>query len=868
MIKAKSLLGEDFDFNQAQELKNKKILNKLNLQGGEAFTDSDEKTTKKILSSKNIDLKSKMEIILQKVEEVLGHYKDSTQVIRSREELHSYIDEALKNDIIAIDTETDNSLDPLTCKLMGGCIYTPGQKNAYIPVNHTDLQGNRLEWQLTEEDIKEEFERLNGTKILTHNGKFDYQVLKCTCGWEMPVYWDTHIGAKNLNSKEKASLKELYVSKVEASQERYSIEGLFENLPYNYFDPALFALYAATDAYMTYRLYEYQMDIYNRPENISLKNCVLNVEMPVLIPTAEMELNGVRVDLEYDKRLSVKYHQKLDALDARIQQQLQGYDQQICAWRLTPEANEHPVSGRSKTVNGITYRYESAGHWCEAQGGRQLSPAEVEALGLKESRQKSKNEQLENPVNLASPTQLAILLYDVFKLKSPTRAKPRDTSEEALSQLKHPLCELVSQRRVLMKLIRTYIDKIPECISPKDGRVHTHFNQTGTETGRFSSSDPINLQNIPSHEKSIRLIFTASPGYVMVGSDFSSQEPRLLATYSQDVHMQQAFRDGKDLYAIVASKVYNNRYEDNLQTHEDGSEFPEGKERRSTCKSILLGIMYGRGVASIAEQIGKSTQEAQGILDKFYNDFPSVKQWTERTQAEAHRVGYVEDLWGRRRQLPNILLPRYEIKDLKATTNARFNPLLNVPDRVETRSNPLVDKYTKALQGEISLRDFYKLKDEAQTHSIEIKGNTELIAEAERQSINARIQGGAASMSKRAMAMIYRDPEMRRLGFKLLIMVHDELIGECPKENAETVKKRLAEIMSDAGKPQVTLPMVCDALTFSRWYADEYSAMLIKEYKSYKAQGMEEENILQKLQQDHCEIAPDELRKYLAGDIS
>ena len=185
------------------------------------------KEVKKIIASKKLPVEEKLMLVKAEVNRILGKYKDDTVLIKTKTELKQYIDKALENKIIAIDTETNNSLDPITCKLMGPCIYTPGLKNAYIPVNHVDLKtGERLDWQLTEQDIYEEFKRLDGIEIITHNGKFDYEVLYCTIGWKMPVTWDTMIAARLLDENEKASLKEQYRTKMDPSQEKYDIEHL------------------------------------------------------------------------------------------------------------------------------------------------------------------------------------------------------------------------------------------------------------------------------------------------------------------------------------------------------------------------------------------------------------------------------------------------------------------------------------------------------------------------------------------------------------------------------------------------------------------------------------------------------------------
>lgn len=468
-----SLWGEEFVVQDTPKV-TKKIIQKIKTPKSPITSE------KRVVSSKNLNIKDRLELIRGEVHRILGVYKDKTQTIFSRDELHSYIDVAISNGYIAIDTETNNTLQPVGCKLMGACIYTPSCKNAYIPVNHVNVDtGERLSNQLTENDIFEEFSRLSDNKvnIITHNGKFDYQVLKYTCGWRMPLYWDTMIGARILNENEKASLKTQYISKIDPSIEKYSIEHLFEKVQYSVVDPELFALYAATDSYMTYRLYEYQLKEFERPDNSKLYNLFMNIEMPDIEVFAEMEYTGVELCIPYADRLNAKYGKMLEAINDKIAIEFGKYYTTISSWRKSPEANYHPP--------------------------KKGKEGEVE---------KSLNEKLENPINTSSPLQMAIFLYDVLKLPPVDKKSPRGTGEEILKQLKLPLCDLILEKRGLEKLISTYIDALPKNVNPVDGRVHTQYNPIGAGTGRVSSDNP-NLQNIPSKNRELRLLFKASETY-------------------------------------------------------------------------------------------------------------------------------------------------------------------------------------------------------------------------------------------------------------------------------------------------------------------------------------------------------------------
>lgn len=460
-----NLWGDEFVVESSIE-KSKKALDKVN---------SPKKVKKK---ESKISIEEKLFHIEKSVYKILGKYADSTIVIKSKDEYDSYIDKCKTIGIVALDTETNNSLDPLTCKLMGLCLYTEGMPAAYIPVNHINKDtGERLSWQLTEEDIKEGVEKLNSVKIVTHNGKFDYKVLKCTCDCTFPIYWDSQVAARILNENEwSARLKDQYVMKIDPTEEKYSIDHLFEGLEYAIIDPELFALYAATDSYKTYKLYQYQFKELIKPENKRLLSLLCDVEFPIIEVVSEMELDGIALDKEYCERLSKKYHHKLDIINSELNKELENLRPQITAWKLTPYAQEKAF----RIVKG----------------------EEVQ-------NKKTRAEQLEDPPALTSPTQLAILLYDVLKVPVVDKNNPRGTGEDILKQIDLPIVKLIIEQRTLLKLLDAFIDALPKLVSERDGKIHSNFNQLGTDTGRFSCTNP-NLQQIPARNVEVRMMFCAS----------------------------------------------------------------------------------------------------------------------------------------------------------------------------------------------------------------------------------------------------------------------------------------------------------------------------------------------------------------------
>ena len=179
-----------------------------------------------------------------------------------------------------------------------------------------------------------------------------------------------------------------------------------------------------------------------------------------------------------------------------------------------------------------------------------------------------------------------------------------------------PELQLLLKYRELKKLLTTYITKMPEVVG-KDGKIHCNFNQMGTVTGRFSSSEP-NMQNIPSHNKDIRKMFRASKGNLLISCDYSQQEPRILAHLSQDERLIQSYRDGKDIYAQIASICFHKKYEDCKEFFPDGTVNKEGKRVRGIMKAIVLGIMYGKEPDSIAKDLGISKKDANETYNSFF----------------------------------------------------------------------------------------------------------------------------------------------------------------------------------------------------------------------------------------------------------
>ena len=531
------LFGADFELEITKPKSEvKKLVKKLDADS----TKPAEVNAEKMLKSKKLSLQERLAIINEKVIKTLGKQRHNTLVIRSLNDFSDYIDKAIAAGRIAVDTETNNSLDPITCKLMGLCLYVPGEKQAYIPINHIDNEtGVLLPNQLTEHDCKVQLQRIldaktalkggwvpdyegqsyaewytahvgtsttaDDIKIIMHNGKFDYKVIKCTCDIPVVPDWDTMLAAKVLDENEfSAGLKQQYISKIDPTQEKYSIDHLFENVEYAQVDPEIFALYAATDSMMTDKLYLWQRPHMEEAEaenpSLNIYKLFKEVEMPCLQVVAEMELAGINFDVEYADRLRVKYEAQLADIDNKIKVELAIIESKIEAWKKTPDAlNPAKVyvaekSKMSQEKIEATYPHLDA------------------ALNKRYKIGKAKIDQLEDPISLSSPTQLAILFYDILGLSN--KADDRSTGEEALTELskQSAIASLLLERRGVVKLLDAFINSLPKKVNPKTGKIHCSFHQYGAATGRFSSSEP-NLQQVPSHAKNIRMLFTADTTY-------------------------------------------------------------------------------------------------------------------------------------------------------------------------------------------------------------------------------------------------------------------------------------------------------------------------------------------------------------------
>lgn len=341
--------------------------------------------------------------------------------------------------------------------------------------------------------------------------------------------------------------------------------------------------------------------------------------------------------------------------------------------------------------------------------------------------------------NIASPKQVGEVLFDKLKIvekAKKTKTGQYVTSEEVLESLrhKHPVVEKILEHRGLKKLLGTYIDALPQLINPHTGRVHTSFNQTVTATGRLSSSNP-NLQNIPIRDengKEIRKAFIPDEGCLFFSADYSQIELRIMAHLSEDQNMIDAFRSNHDIHAATAAKIYKKEIEE------------VDADMRRKAKTANFGIIYGISVFGLAERMNVDRKEAKELIEGYFETYPEVKAYMDKSVKVAQEKGYVETIFHRKRFLPDI--------------NSR---------------NAVVRGY------------------------------------AERNAINAPIQGSAADIIKVAMIRIHQRFLKEGIQAKMILQVHDELNFSVPLNEKEKVEKIVIEEMERAYPMQVPLKADC-----------------------------------------------------------
>lgn len=561
-----------------------------------------------------------------------------------------FLQNLMKQKSVCFDTET-TGLNPLTAELVGIAFSWEATKGFYVPISENKEEAQEILEQLRPFFESEEIEKIG------QNLKYDIKVLDKYDITVKGKYFDTMLAHYLINPDMRHNMDVL--SETYLNYTPVSITELIGKKGKNQLSMREVPLekqteYAVEDADITFQLAQHF-----RPELAEAKTDGLfnDIEIPLLKVLADMELEGIKLDIDFLKSLS-------EALESDIA----SLEQQI---------------------------YEDAGE----------------------------------EFNIGSPKQLGEILFDKMKLvdkPKKTKTGQYSTAEDVLSYLAkdHKIIQNVLDYRGLTKLRSTYVDALPEQVEPSTGRVHTDYMQTVAATGRLSSNNP-NLQNIPIRTERGRQVRKAfiprNEDYTLLAADYSQIELRIIAALSEEDTMIEAFKNGEDIHASTASKVFNVPIEEVT------------REQRSNAKTVNFGIIYGVSAFGLSNQTDLSRAASKELIDTYYKTYPKLRNYMSELVDFARENGYVQTVLGRRRYLKDI-----------------------------NGSNAVVR------------------------------------GAAERNAVNAPIQGSAADIIKIAMINIHNKLKEGSYKSKMLLQVHDELVFDIYKPELEALKKLIKSEMENA----------------------------------------------------------------------
>lgn len=507
------------------------------------------------------------------------------KLITNEKELLNIVNIIPKDSIVAFDTET-TGLDSLNEKIVGFSFCYEEAKSYYVPIGHFYLG---VEDQVSYDVAKKAIEILAKHKLVVHNFKYDFEIIKNNFGIELDCFADTMILAWLFESDKPVGLDKLALKYF--SHEMITFKDVVKKgEDFSNVELEEACKYAAEDAYMCLMLFvKLTKELENEKEILGLAN---TLEFPFIKVLSYMQELGIKVDID---------------LLLELKQQNKTYLDQ-----LTNEIYEY---------SGMTF-------------------------------------------NINSPKQLGEVLFNHLKL--PTGKKTQtgfSTNEQVLEGLRdaHIVVAKLLDYREAFKLQSTYIEPLLELGKlPDDNRVHTSFLQTGTATGRLSSKNP-NLQNIPVRSEAgrgIRKAFIARDGYKLLSIDYSQIELRLLAHFSGDKALCEAFNDGADIHLRTAIHIF-------------GEE--EAQNNRNIAKSINFGLLYGMGAKKLGDTLGISSKEAKGYIDRYFESFTDIKKFLNSIEEQAIEDGYVKTLLGRKRKFDfKNATPMLKASYLREAVNAVF----------------------------------------------------------------------------------------------------------------------------------------------------------------------------------------------------
>ncbi|WP_131782097.1 DNA polymerase I [Legionella gresilensis] len=555
-------------------------------------------------------------------------HQPDLNIVNTEAELNNFIKLLQSSSQIYIKTETTDP-NSIHANIVGLSLALDEQQNVYIPFLHQDPE-IKLNPHATLDSLKSILENEKVSKI-GHNLKYDYNILKNYGIHLAGIQFDTMLASYVLNSTGQHDLNTLALKYLGCNTITY--EGVVgkgvKQQQLNHVSLNKAATYAISQIITIVALHNKLNTLLESPLDTVFKD----IEMPLLQVLAEMERQGVLIDIPT----------------------LEKHGQRLKSRLITLEQEAKELAGRI--------------------------------------------------FNLNSPKQLQEILFDELNLpilaKTPT-GQP-STAESVLQELayNYKLPAIILEYRSLSKLVSTYIDALPKRVKLETMRIHTCYNQAITATGRLSSSEP-NLQNIPIRSEEGRLIrtaFIAPPQYTMLAADYSQIELRIMAHLSADPNLLKAFASGWDIHTATASEIFQVKLDDVTS------------EQRRRAKAVNFGLIYGMSAFGLAKQLGIDRQDAQFYMDRYFQRYPGVLDYMERTREQAHTQGYVETIFGRRLYLPDINV-RNLARQRAAERMAINAPMQGTAADIIKKAMIAVFKWQTSLSNPDSVRMIMQVHDE------------------------------------------------------------------------------------------------------------------------------------------------------------
>lgn len=695
-------------------------------------------------------------------------------IINSKRELLDLLNKISKVDVVALDTETDGL--HRFCEVVGISVALSPKEAYYVPYKIYSVEtGLYCPWE--QPGIIEYFvSEVCKKKIICHNAQYDQKAIMNTFG----VYFldnlicDTLCLAHCVYREERPlGLKDLAAelldpnAKAPQDDVKESVKrngGTTTKAKFEMYkcDYEILGNYAAHDTLYTYGLYE---KLYPELEKQDLLELWHEEVLPLVKVTYQLNTVGVRIDVPYFEQLKAEMQEKITKLENDIYQENVDEIRKYEIEKLKREIKITPTSAFGKHL--ITKDFASV----SGKGKEkvlQLSVSE-QVLGDELYRWYCEKEQCDKVFNIDSGDDKAFLIYTISeipcekKTDSGKMAVDADTLESLTKE--HPdkaaLIHKILERAGEQKLLSTYVQPLLD--NHVNGRIYTTFNQTGTTSGRYSSSEPINLQTLPRDDKRIKKGFIPDDGWVFIGDDYESLEPKIFAHISGEENIRKVYREGLDLYSQVGIDVYGLK---DVSSKEGDANFLKNvnPNLRQLLKVATLATVYGAGAGRLAQATGSTYDEMVEFVAKYMEAYPNLKKWMDEVDAQILAQGFVRNIVGRKRRasLMFTLKSKYGVSDFSKKGIERFWNRNRGYDKFESPADL-----------------FYACKNN--------RDNAK----------NFLIQSVGASVINAAIIELMNRIKQHKLQGYPILNVHDELIITCPKNEADLMANLLQDCMEN-----------------------------------------------------------------------